>query len=59
MFIDVLRSRRSIRQFTDKPVEADIVDRLMEAVLRSPAKSIPEIDFNGSYNLLRYAAVQL
>ncbi|GAB6908384.1 nitroreductase family protein [Desulfosarcina cetonica] len=35
--IDLLRSRRSIRKFTEKAVEADIVDQLMEAVLRSPS----------------------
>ena len=37
MFIDLLRSRRSIRQFEDRPVEAEKVDLLVEAVLRSPS----------------------
>jgi nitroreductase len=37
MFIDLLRSRRSIRKFEDRPVEAEKVDLLVEAVLRSPS----------------------
>ena len=37
MFIDLLRSRRSIRKFTDRPVEDDKITLLMEAVLRSPS----------------------
>lgn len=37
MFIDLLRSRRSIRRFTDQPVEPAKVALLAEAVLRSPS----------------------
>ena len=37
MFIDLLRSRRSIRKYSDKPVDAEKVDLLVEAVLRSPS----------------------
>ena len=37
MFIDLLRSRRSIRRFQNRPVQKDKIDVLMEAVLRSPS----------------------
>ena len=37
MFIDLLRSRRSIRQFEPRPVEQVKVDLLVEAALRSPS----------------------
>jgi nitroreductase len=37
MFIDLIRSRRSIRQFQDRPVEPEKIDLLVEAVLRSPS----------------------
>jgi nitroreductase len=37
MFIDLLRSRRSIRRFQNRPVEKEKIDALMEAVLRSPS----------------------
>jgi len=37
MLLDLLRKRRSIRQFTDQPVEKEKVDALVEAVLRSPS----------------------
>ena len=37
MFIDLLRSRRSIRRYQSKPVETKKVDFLMEAALRSPS----------------------
>ncbi|WP_372679446.1 nitroreductase family protein [Desulfosarcina sp.] len=37
MFIDLLRSRRSIRKFEDRPVEAEKLDLILEAVLRSPS----------------------
>lgn len=37
MFIDILRKRRSIRQFQDKVVEQEKIDLLMEAALRSPS----------------------
>jgi nitroreductase len=36
MFIDLLRERRSIRRFKDKPVEKELVNILVEAALRSP-----------------------
>ncbi len=35
--IELLRKRRSIRKFEQRPVEADKVDLLMEAALRSPS----------------------
>jgi nitroreductase len=37
MFIDLLRSRRSIRTFTDRPVEHRKIDLLVEAALRAPS----------------------
>jgi len=37
MVIDLLRDRRSIRQFLDKPVEQEKLDLLLEAMLRSPS----------------------
>lgn len=37
MFIDLLRKRRSIRQFQDRAVEQEKIDLLIEAVLRSPS----------------------
>ncbi len=37
MFIDLLRSRRSVRKFQDRPVEPEKVDLLLEAALRSPS----------------------
>ena len=37
MFIDLLRSRRSIRQFAKKPIEQEKLDILLEAMLRSPS----------------------
>ncbi len=37
MFLDLLRKRRSIRQFTDQKVEQEKLDMLLEAVLRSPS----------------------
>ena len=37
MFIDLLRSRRSIRRFKDRPVEAEKIELLVEAALRSPS----------------------
>jgi nitroreductase len=38
MLIDLLRSRRSIRAFTDQPVEQEKLDLLIEAMLRAPAQ---------------------
>jgi len=35
--IDIIRQRRSIRKFTEQPVEAEKMDLLKEAALRSPA----------------------
>lgn len=37
MFIELLRKRRSIRQFEDKPVSDEQCDMLIEAALRSPS----------------------
>ncbi len=37
MFIDLLRTRRSIRQFQEKPVEKEKIDLLVESMLRSPS----------------------
>jgi nitroreductase len=37
MFIDLLRTRRSIRKFQDKPVEKEKIDLLIESMLRSPS----------------------
>ncbi len=37
MFISLIEKRRSIRKFLQKPVEAEKVDLLIEAALRSPS----------------------
>lgn len=37
MLIDLLRTRRSVRQFQEKPVEKEKIDFLIEAMLRSPS----------------------
>jgi nitroreductase len=37
MFLDLLKKRRSIRRFIDKPVEQATIDLLLEAALRSPS----------------------
>ncbi|MDD3814989.1 MAG: nitroreductase family protein [Desulfocapsaceae bacterium] len=37
MFIDLLRVRRSIRRFQDRPVEKEKRDLLLEAMLRAPS----------------------
>lgn len=37
MFIDLLRARRSVRQYQDRTVEPEKVDLLVEAALRSPS----------------------
>lgn len=37
MFIDLLRKRRSVRKFTDQPVEEEKIAILREAALRSPS----------------------
>jgi nitroreductase len=38
MLIDLLRSRRSIRAFSDRPVEQEKLDLLIEAMLRAPVQ---------------------
>ena len=46
MLIDLLRSRRSIRKFTDKPVEKEKVDILLETMLRAPSsRSLNPLEF--------------
>ena len=37
MFLELLRQRRSIRQFQDRPVEKEKIDSLIETMLRSPS----------------------
>jgi len=37
MFLSLIQKRRSMRQYTEKPVEAGKIDQLIEAVLRSPS----------------------
>jgi nitroreductase len=37
MFIDLLRSRRSIRRFQERPIEQEKLDLLIEAMLRAPS----------------------
>lgn len=37
MFLPLLERRRSIRKYTDQPVEPETIDRLMEAALRAPS----------------------
>ena len=37
MLIDLLRARRSLRRFTDQPVEQEKLDLLLEAALRAPS----------------------
>lgn len=37
MFMDVIRTRRSIRKYQDRPVELDKIELLIEAVLRAPS----------------------
>ena len=39
MLIDLLRSRRSIRAFSERPVEQEKLDLLIEAMLRAPASA--------------------
>jgi nitroreductase len=36
MFIDLIRSRRSIREYDNRPVEAEKIDLLVETALRAP-----------------------
>ncbi len=37
MFLNILKKRRSIRQFEARPVEPEKIETLVEAVLRSPS----------------------
>ena len=37
MFLSLVQKRRSIRQYKDKPVEPEKIDRLIEAALRAPS----------------------
>ena len=37
MFFELIRKRRSIRRFTDTPVEKAKIDQIIEAILRAPS----------------------
>ena len=37
MFIDLIRKRRSVRQFLDRPIEKEKIALLIEAALRAPS----------------------
>lgn len=37
MFFDLIRERRSIRRFSQKEVDSESIDRLVEAALRAPS----------------------
>lgn len=37
MFIELIKKRRSIRRFLDKPIEKEKIDQLIEAALRAPS----------------------
>lgn len=37
MFLDIVRKRRSIRRYSDRPIEPEKLDILIEAALRSPS----------------------
>jgi len=37
MFLSLVRERRSVRKYLTRPVEADTIDLLVEAALRSPS----------------------
>ncbi len=46
MFVSLIRNRRSVRKFIEKPVEKEKADLLIEAMLRSPSsKSINPWEF--------------
>ena len=36
-FLEILRKRRSVRKFTDRPVPGELIDRLLEAALTAPS----------------------
>lgn len=38
--IDLLRARRSIRRYSDEPLDRTTVDLLIEALLRSPSSGL-------------------
>jgi len=37
MFLSLIRKRRSIRKYADRPIEAEKIDALIEAALRAPS----------------------
>ena len=37
MFLDLIRKRRSIRKYEDRPVDKETIDRLVEAAVRAPS----------------------
>jgi len=39
MFLSLVRNRRSIRRYADKPIEAEKIDQLLEATLRPPSSN--------------------
>jgi nitroreductase len=39
MFLSLIRNRRSIRQYANKPIEAEKIDQLLEATLRPPSSN--------------------
>jgi nitroreductase len=39
MFLSLIRNRRSIRQYTNKHIEAEKIDQLLEATLRPPSSN--------------------
>jgi nitroreductase len=39
MFLSLVRNRRSIRQYENKPIEAEKIDLLLEATLRPPSSN--------------------
>ncbi|SDU37692.1 nitroreductase family protein [Desulfobacula phenolica] len=46
MFLNLIKGRRSIRKFKDRPVEKEKINTLIEAALRSPSsRSINPLEF--------------
>jgi len=39
MFLSLIRNRRSVRQYENKPIEAEKIDLLLEAALRPPSSN--------------------